>query len=72
MDLRQIRAKQLNLAIAFLSEHQDKIRLSSSAPEKVWRGTDRVVNLNNGEHPVPAACYLGDLDDPGVADGSCG
>lgn len=66
MDLRQIRAKQLDLTIAFLGNHRDKVRLNTSAPEKVWRDTDCVVNLSSGERPVPAACYLGNLDDPWV------
>jgi len=66
MDLRQIRAKQLDLSIAFIGEHRDKIRLSQQAPGTLWRDTDCVVNLNSGEYPVPAASYLGKLDDPAV------
>ena len=66
MDLRQIRAKQLDLTLAFLNDHRDKIRLSQSAPDKIWRNTDCLINLNSSEPPVAAACYLGNMSDPAV------
>jgi len=64
LDLRQIRARQLSLAMEFLRDHREKIKVTKQAPEYTWRETDRVLNFTSCFHPVHAASYLGNFDDP--------
>ncbi len=65
-DLRQIRARQLDLTLAFLAEHHDDIQLNTGVSENAWRHTDYVVNLSGDQAPITAASYLGDLSHPDV------
>jgi len=63
LDLRQIRARQLVLALQFLAEHRGKVRLTRTPPDKTWRESDRVVNLETCHTPVTASSYMGDFAD---------
>ena len=66
LNLKQIRAKQLDLTLAFLSDHFDKVRLSTDAPTGVWRNTQCIVDLHSSDVPSVASSYLGDLSKPTV------
>lgn len=62
LDLRQIRARQLDLTLAFLTEQLEYIRLSQDPPTHAWKDNDCVLDLSKGNAPIEAACYLGDVD----------
>lgn len=62
IDLRQIRARQLNLTLSFLANYHETVRLTQSVTDSSWRRLQCVVNLEDPYAPVPAASYLGDFE----------
>lgn len=61
LNLRQIRAKQLDLTLSFLADQFDKVTLDATAPSGVWRETNYVINLHSTDKPAPASSYLGEI-----------
>jgi len=61
LNLKQIRAKQLDLTLNFLADQFDKVRLSSDAPTGVWGKTQCLINLQSSDAPVVASSYIGDI-----------
>jgi len=66
LNLKQIRAKQLDLTIRFLADQFEKVRLSNEAPTGIWRKTQCLINLHSADVPVVASSYIGDTTKPKV------
>lgn len=66
LNLRQIRARQLDLALSFVEDQFDKILLNSTVPTGAWRDTQYIINLHSSDAPATASSYLGDHSAPTV------